>query len=776
MRERSRRAPWGLFLASLCVLGLGAWASFLWLPEWRLLPPETDPRALVPSVRKQLASVGANLRSGHLRLGEPSRYEAAFRLLGPESVERAVSFGAGVSYRVDGTLDVSGAGTGSVEAVLSPSGDLQQVIWTPEGISSFFSAPDPAVQAAQEKFARRVAGLVTRDAKPTGAALSFPYRNGTVEVHPLIPMPGRPRESVMVNQGAILEIRRGLSDPRAAEEFTADRLFRKISFWGGPRIVLFLLVVVLFGLLLFRRRLSFRIASILTALAAAEMLLTGFGLQHSVRSPIVFASVILFEIGVLAFLFVLWSVAESLVRDTVPGFTTSLDALASRRLGPRAGVALLAGLAGGAGLAGLRFLLAALTVRLRPEGIWPTGPSFNLPLFGGTDGAFFSGPHDTAVFVLFVALFRFVLRRERADPAGAALFALLLSVAVPIHPWPLALAAALLISILFLLVFQRFGFASLLIAATCAGLFRDTLAAGRFASENLPGLLLGGAALGVIGLLGVIGVKRPMKDDETRIAAPEYVRRIENERRVKYEMDLLSRMQLELLPEHPPTVVGLDLSVRTVLATEAGGDLYDFIVDESGALWIAAGDVSGHGYSCGIQGAMVKASLSSLIKTGRVPSEILAEVDRVLRCGRRSRLFTTLALLRIDPTTGEGLLANAGHPFPLLLVEGKCREVAGSGLPLGQGPPRVYADTPVSLPQGGTLVFASDGLFEGPDRFDEPYGYDRPSAVLRSVGLWRRPAEAIVESLFADWRIHVGEGAPSDDTTIVVVRRPSLSW
>jgi sigma-B regulation protein RsbU (phosphoserine phosphatase) len=169
---------------------------------------------------------------------------------------------------------------------------------------------------------------------------------------------------------------------------------------------------------------------------------------------------------------------------------------------------------------------------------------------------------------------------------------------------------------------------------------------------------------------------------------------------------------------------------------------------------------------------MVMASLWSLVKAGRMPSEILAEIDRVLRMGRSGRLFTSVALVRIDPKSGDGLLANAGHPYPLLLHEGKTREITGSGLPLGQGPARTYADVPIELPRGGVLVMASDGLFEGPDRFDAPYGFDRPRAVLESASLWRRPPESIVEALFADWRLHVGEGTPSDDTTILVVKRP----
>jgi serine phosphatase RsbU (regulator of sigma subunit) len=140
--------------------------------------------------------------------------------------------------------------------------------------------------------------------------------------------------------------------------------------------------------------------------------------------------------------------------------------------------------------------------------------------------------------------------------------------------------------------------------------------------------------------------------------------------------------------------------------------------------------------------------------------------------GRHERRFTSLVLLRLEPRTGEGVFANAGHPYPLLVVEGRCRELTAAGLPLGQGPERTYVDTPFLLPPGGLLVLASDGLFEGPDRFDALYGYDRPRAVLEGVGLWRRPPDAIVEALFADWRRHVGEGPPADDTTVLVVKRP----
>jgi len=196
--------------------------------------------------------------------------------------------------------------------------------------------------------------------------------------------------------------------------------------------------------------------------------------------------------------------------------------------------------------------------------------------------------------------------------------------------------------------------------------------------------------------------------------------------------------------------------------------------DRAGRWWIAAGDVAGHGYSCAIAQAMVKAALAGLLEGGRTPAEVLGETDRVLRTAGAGRSFTTLALLRLDPATGEALLANAGHPYPLLAEPGQAvREVALPGLPLGQGPPRRYADLPLALVPGATLALCSDGLFEaaaaGRRARAEPYGFDRPRAVLGELA--GRPAAEVLDGLLADWRRHRGPGAPDDDTTVVVLRR-----
>jgi serine phosphatase RsbU (regulator of sigma subunit) len=197
-------------------------------------------------------------------------------------------------------------------------------------------------------------------------------------------------------------------------------------------------------------------------------------------------------------------------------------------------------------------------------------------------------------------------------------------------------------------------------------------------------------------------------------------------------------------------------------------------LDEAGGLWIAIGDVAGHGYSCAIVQAMTIAALASFIAQGRGPAEILHSVDRVIRRSQTPRNFTSVSLLRIEPATGEAVLGNAGHPYPLLAtVQEKNSEVVEiplPGLPLGQGPDRVYREHRFSIPPGATLVLYTDGLIESRDARDVPYGFDRPREVLRHPS-GTAGAEAVLAALLADWRRHLGGEEPSDDTTVLVLTR-----
>lgn len=765
------RLPRAALGAGALLLAAGLFAALRVLPEWRASNPR--PPGVIEKARAIATSAGATLLRVSVDLdGRPdaaTTFERAYRRLRGGASSYLEATGGTMAWIVSGSLDVPKTGAGPAQFAFFPDGSLQAFQWSPAG--SLFEATDTKAQALRRAFFDRIEGPLSAGQGSVGSEFEFSGGNTFIRVRPLVAAKDKPAEGIVLQEhgNVSFSVARDLSDPDAPRLFNAEGITRRL-YKFAPALLQFLLVVTLFGILLYKRRLGFRIGIALVLLATVYEIAAGLGDEANLGGLIGF--VVAVRIFMLLYLLGLWTVAESLLRDTVPGFTTSLDAFAAGRLGPRGGRAILAGLGGGAALVGVFLLAFSAAALASPSGVWPSAPSFPYPLFQAHKGPFFEGAFDTALFALFVALFRFVVPRRFASVAAAVSFAFYASISMPLHPWGAGLALALAFAAVLLWAFDRYGLAALLVAAVSSLLLRDALVACLHLDGNLfPALFTVGPLL-AIATAGAVGLARPERDEEGRLDAPGYVRRLESERRVKYEMDLLSRMQLSLLPEKPPAVEGLELSVKTILATEAGGDLYDFVRDESGALWIAAGDVSGHGYSCGIQQAMVMAALSSLVKAGRTPSEILVEIDRVLRMGRTARLFTSVALLRLDPATGSGLLANAGHPFPILLHEGKTVEVAGSGLPLGQGPKRTYVDIPVEIPRGGVLVLASDGLFEGPDRFDVPYGFDRPRTVLESTSLWRRPPDSIVEALLADWRLHVGEGPPADDTTILIVKRP----
>ena len=179
--------------------------------------------------------------------------------------------------------------------------------------------------------------------------------------------------------------------------------------------------------------------------------------------------------------------------------------------------------------------------------------------------------------------------------------------------------------------------------------------------------------------------------------------------------------------------------------------------DDEGYLWIAAGDVAGHGYSCAIAQAMTKAALASLVGRGRTPAEVLQRMDRVLRAAGPTRNFTSLPLLRLRPETGEGLLSNAGHPYPLLVGRRRGRRRSRSPpCRSARGPRDIRGPRDPAAPRRRASSSARTACSRPRTAAAGPTA---TTACARcSRGAAERPAEKILEALLADWRRHLRDG------------------
>jgi len=748
------------------VLAAGLVMAHLGLPEWRLqrLPPRA---VFVARYRALAGRLGIRLAPGEPRTTlTTTRRLDSFLCTGTSQMFSSICAETRVTVEQMGTL----AGEPlprQLEVGFTLSVEEQSLVWaTPASVA--YKARDPIRLSPLEP----LAASLLRPGEALGSPIRIPVGGGNLFLYPL---PGSvpPHHLSCVETTPSGYVIGRLPGPvtRTSEliERSGMSFFLPVLLTGAGLVLGIVGIGILFLVLWSRRRIDLVNGAILGLVVLVATVPPAIA---DAATPGDAVSSLLIAAGRAFLVFLAWSAGESLLRTADSTFTTSLDALRAGRLGPRGGQSLLNGLALGAVIAGLSLALYAAAVTV--PGLWPGRASIRLPVFTPFHDPVGDGIGLAAGIVLLLAAARRILPVRWAPAAAIVVAAVFLS-PLQLYPYPFELAANIAVVSLLVLIARRGGLTAVLTAAISSIFWPTAVFSGLHLAWLSGAFAATAAPLAGLLLLALVGLSRPAQREEERLRAPAFMRRIEEERRIKYEMNLLTRMQEGLLPGHPPDLPGWDLAARSVLATEAGGDLYDFLIDDDGKLWIAAGDVAGHGYSCAIVQAMTTAALTSLISPEKTPAEVLRRVDRVIRrgaSGKTSRNFTTLALLRLDPETGEVLLGNAGHPSPFLVIPGEAGEVTEielPGLPLGQGPARTYRDHNFRLAPGSALVFCSDGLFESSDAREEQYGYERPLEVLR--GAAHASASGILDALFAGWRLHLGREEPPDDTTVVVVKR-----
>jgi sigma-B regulation protein RsbU (phosphoserine phosphatase) len=250
--------------------------------------------------------------------------------------------------------------------------------------------------------------------------------------------------------------------------------------------------------------------------------------------------------------------------------------------------------------------------------------------------------------------------------------------------------------------------------------------------------------------------------------------------RLREELDTARRLQMGMVPQSfpvPSAQLPIDLYASMEPAREVGGDLYDFFVTDDGMLCFLIGDVSGKG----MPAALFMARAKSLIRiatelmrprhgASAKPSEIIGLVNRELCQDNGNMMFVTLFFAMLAPATGELSFCNAGHNAPYRLDGNSLTAIDGAkGIILGVKPDAVYDTGQLSLATGEMVYLFTDGITEASNAIDELFGEARLEAVLR--GGAGRPSAEIVSSVAEAVKSFVGTALPSDDITMIAVRR-----
>jgi serine phosphatase RsbU (regulator of sigma subunit) len=133
-------------------------------------------------------------------------------------------------------------------------------------------------------------------------------------------------------------------------------------------------------------------------------------------------------------------------------------------------------------------------------------------------------------------------------------------------------------------------------------------------------------------------------------------------------------------------------------------------------------------------------------------------------------MFTTCFYAILDPAEGRLRYANAGHDLPYLRWNRYAtEELRATGMPLGLMPEMSYEEREVSLREGASILFYSDGLVEAHDPQREMFGFPRLQAL---VGEHDGANVSLVDRLLDELSGFVGEGwEQEDDITLVTLQR-----
>ncbi|MGO4341757.1 SpoIIE family protein phosphatase [Pedococcus sp. 2YAF34] len=226
------------------------------------------------------------------------------------------------------------------------------------------------------------------------------------------------------------------------------------------------------------------------------------------------------------------------------------------------------------------------------------------------------------------------------------------------------------------------------------------------------------------------------------------------------------RLQHAVLPAGLPVVAGCDVAACYTASgrTEVGGDFYDVIALSGGRVALFVGDVMGRGVQAAASMAQMRASVRAYIATDPLPDVVLAKLDHMLAEYGNEQLVT-LAYVLVDPARDELLIANAGHPAPILLRADSSVEQ----LPSADGPPLAVLEGGrrrhvVRFCSGDTVVLFTDGLIERRTE-DIDKGRERLTAALASL---------TGDDLGSGLRLAVatmGADAHEDDVAAVALRR-----
>lgn len=226
----------------------------------------------------------------------------------------------------------------------------------------------------------------------------------------------------------------------------------------------------------------------------------------------------------------------------------------------------------------------------------------------------------------------------------------------------------------------------------------------------------------------------------------------------------LLRLQRALLPARLPPVEGLPLTARYLpggAPGRIGGDWYDAVPLEGGAVALVVGDVAGADLTATTLMAQLRSAVRAYALEGHPPAVVVSRAND-FHVGLESGRLATMAYALVHPVERIVTVVRAGHVPPVLTVpdQSPCFLDGVGGPPLGVRRGQSWRESTTQLPPGSTLILYTDGLVRDEGSLSAGLGH-----LLTAIAAGD-PAAAPDD--VADLLVGLVPDSPADDTVLLV--------